>query len=67
MLDCENLKKEGVTPWHGDVFDHPCYKYICKLSGKEVLTYFRCNESCKEYKPMQEHKEKKMRVYVDIL
>ena len=53
MLDCKNLKKEDVTSWHSDVFDHPCYKYICKLSGKEVITYFRCNESCKDYEPME--------------
>ena len=53
MLDCKNLKKEDTTSWHSDVFDHPCYKYICKLSGEEVLTYFRCNESCKYYEPVE--------------
>ena len=30
MNDCKYLKTEDVTPWHGDVFDHPDYKYICE-------------------------------------
>lgn len=53
MLDCKNLKKEDMMSFNSDIFDHPCYKYICKLSGKEVLTYFRCNESCKNYEAMK--------------
>lgn len=52
MIDneCKNLKKEDITPWHGDVFDHPHYRYICKITGKEVIKYFCCNnKTCKYY------------------
>lgn len=33
MSNCKNLEKEDITPWYGGVFDHPSYKYICKLKG----------------------------------
>ena len=52
MTDCKNLRTEDVTPWHSDVFDHPDYKYTCKLSGKEVIPCLRCNHArCKDYEP----------------
>lgn len=38
---CKYLKIEDVTPWHGDVFDHPTYKYYCTKKSKEVL-YLMC-------------------------
>ena len=53
MLDCKNLKKEDKMSFNGDIFDHPCYKYICKLSEKEIIPYFRCNKSCKDYESMK--------------
>lgn len=34
MEDCKYLITKDVTPWHGDVFDHPDYKYFC---GKEEV------------------------------
>ena len=54
MTDCKNLNAEDVTPWHCDVFDHPDYKYICRLTGKEVIPCIRCNENkCKNYEPLE--------------
>lgn len=29
MDPCKYLKTEDITPWHGDVFDHPDYRYQC--------------------------------------
>ena len=55
MDDCKNLITEDVTPWHGDVFDHPDYKDICKLTGREVITYIHCNSNrCKNYEPVND-------------
>lgn len=55
MTDCKNLRTEDITPWHGDVFDHPDYKYTCDLSGNEVIPCFRCNYTrCKYYEPVSE-------------
>ena len=53
MLDCKNLKKEDMVSFNNDIFDHPCYNYICKLSEKEIIPYFRCNKNCKDYEPMK--------------
>lgn len=37
---CEFFLQEDVTPWHGDVFDHPSYKTFCtKNGGKKSLIY----------------------------
>lgn len=50
MLDCKFLIIEDITSYHGDVFDHPTYKYTCKKCNKEVLPYICCNkERCKNY------------------
>ena len=55
MTDCKNLIIEDVTSWHSDVFDHPDYKYTCKLSGKEVIPYLNCNQTrCKNYESITE-------------
>lgn len=35
MDDCKYLKTEDITPWHGDVFDHPDYKYTCENVKKK--------------------------------
>lgn len=41
---------EDITSWHADVFDHPNYRYICKLTGKEVIPFIHCKETrCKNY------------------
>ena len=29
MAECIYFRYEDETPWHGDVFDHPYYKYYC--------------------------------------
>lgn len=28
-MECKYLKIEDVSSWHGDIFDHPDYKYYC--------------------------------------
>lgn len=56
MSDCKNLITEDITPWHGDVFDHPNYKYICKLKGKAVVPFIYChNNRCKNYEPLEDN------------
>ena len=49
MNDCKYLTAKDVTPWHADVFDHPDYEYICKLTGKKIIPYIHCkSERCKK-------------------
>lgn len=55
MNNCKNLIIEDVTPWHGDVFDHSSYKYTCKLTNREVITYIHCNDKrCKNYEFLED-------------
>lgn len=50
MEDCVHLKTEDITPWHGDIFDHPDYKYMCNKCGREVIPHIHCNRKrCKDY------------------
>lgn len=50
MDDCKHLKTDDITPWHGDVYDHPEYKYTCEKCGKEVIPFIHCNEKrCENY------------------
>lgn len=47
---CKYLNTEDVTPWQGDVFDHPEYKNTCQLTGKEIIPFLHCKkERCKHY------------------
>ena len=41
-MDCEHREAIDITPWHGDVFDHPEYKYVCQLFGSEVIPFLHC-------------------------
>lgn len=51
MEDCTHLELKDVTPWHGDVFDHPDYQYTCRKTGKEVTPFFQCGEGrCTNYR-----------------
>ena len=50
MIDCVNLESVDVTPWHGDVFDHPVYRDRCKLTGKDVHKFYTCSV-CSNYVP----------------
>jgi hypothetical protein len=55
MSNCKNLITEDITPWHGDVFDHPNYKYTCKLNNREVIPCLHCNNTkCKHYEPQED-------------
>jgi hypothetical protein len=54
MTDCKNLKMEDNTPWHSDVFDHPSYIYICRMTGKQVVPCLNCGSTkCKDYDPLK--------------
>lgn len=47
--ECKYLKIEDVTPWHGDVFDHPTYKYYCIKKNKELsFGILQCHK-CTKY------------------
>lgn len=37
MTDCKFLAIDDVTPYHGDVFDHPDYKYTCKNATRKLF------------------------------
>ena len=46
---CKYLNIEDVTPWHGDVFSHPEYKYCCTKKNKELpFGIFQCHK-CTQY------------------
>lgn len=32
---CEHCLQKDATSWHGDVFDHPEYKFFCTKNGEE--------------------------------
>lgn len=50
MMDCKFLVIEDTTSYHGDVFDHPDYKYTCEKCKQEVIPFLNCNEEkCKNY------------------
>lgn len=52
-VDCKNLISEDVSPYHGDIFDHPTYRYRCRLTGAEIsFPNTRCVEGrCIEWVP----------------
>jgi hypothetical protein len=50
MMDCKFLVIEDTTSYHGDVFDHPDYKYTCEKCKREIIPFLHCNEEkCKNY------------------
>ena len=47
--ECKYLKIEDITPWHGDVFDHPSYKYHYTEKNKDLpFGILQCNK-CTKY------------------
>lgn len=41
--NCPFREKEDVTPYHGDVFDHPIYAFFCLKDGKKKeITNIKC-------------------------
>ena len=46
--DCKYLRIEDITPWHGDVFDHPSYDYYCEEKCQKLLGTFGCSY-CDKY------------------
>ena len=40
--NCKYYIVEDTTPWHGDVFDHPEYKYFCSKDGKMKEIVHHC-------------------------
>lgn len=58
MMDCKFLVIEDTTSYHGDVFDHPDYKYTCEKCRQEVIPFLHCNEErCKNYTKNQNETE----------
>lgn len=37
--NCPHYSYKDVTPWHGDVFDHPSYQSYCSKDGKDKPIY----------------------------
>ena len=50
MIECKYLEWVDSTPWHGDVFDHPSYKSVCKLKKKDAHHFYSCSK-CKDCIP----------------
>lgn len=61
MIDCKFLVIEDATSYHGDVFDHPNYEYICEKCKQEIIPFLYCNEE--KYK----NYTKKIRMNREIL
>ena len=52
--ECKYLK---IEDWHGDVFDHPTYKYSCVEKNKELLFGILQCRKCSKYEEKQEEWE----------
>lgn len=53
-MKCIYFSAEDVTPWHGDVFDHPEYKYYCNRTNKiKEIFPWTCSK-CPYYKDKEE-------------
>lgn len=45
MAECKYFSYEDITPWHGDVFDHPDYEYYClKNEKKKEIFSWTCSK-----------------------
>ena len=49
MIDCKHYESIDVTPWHGDIFDHPSYQPFCHLRKQNILRSL-CTR-CEKYAP----------------
>lgn len=50
MKHCKNLIIKDSSGYHGDVFDHPNYSYICQLLNSSVIPRIHCgSQKCKNY------------------
>lgn len=49
-MECKYFKAEDVTPWHGDVFDYPDYKYYCTQQDKTKEIFPWTCSKCPLYK-----------------
>ena len=47
---CPYFSVEDTTPWHGDIFDHPDYKYFCLKNNKkkEIIPSISCKKCINE-------------------
>lgn len=34
---CKYFTRDDITPWHGDVYDHPSYKNYCIKNDKKKI------------------------------
>lgn len=49
-MECKYRKIEDITSWHGDVFDHPDYKYYCTQQDKVKEIFSWTCLYCPHYK-----------------
>lgn len=55
---CPYYSCEDITPWHGDIFDHPTYQVFCSKNGeKEKIFHIHCCR-CSFFKNRKEVKIK---------
>lgn len=40
--NCPFREQEDITPYRGDVFDHPTYAFFCLKDGKKEITNIKC-------------------------
>lgn len=54
MYDCTHLTINDTTQYHGDVFDHPDYEYLCTchMESHNIIPFLHCNPNrCPNYTP----------------
>lgn len=49
-MECKYCRIEDVTSWHGDIFDHPDYKYYCARQDKIKEIFSWTCSKCPHYK-----------------
>lgn len=55
---CKHFKYEDVTPWHGDVFDHPSYATFCTKTGKKRQLIYPEGQCKRCHERQQKNKQK---------
>ena len=57
MIDCKHFENIDITPWHGDVFDHPSYQSFCHLKDRNIHRYWctKCDNYIPDYENLSDY------------
>lgn len=56
-MECPYLHAEDITPWHGDVFDHPNFRYTCLKDPEHPKELILQDRQCARCKLRQEQRK----------